>query len=68
MTEEERKEKGAAFMKEYGELVAKHQIDFASYPVFIPSGKPGIFEISVQSTPVDISKQPKAEESFIAKE
>lgn len=58
MTEEERKEKGTAFMKEYGELVAKHQVDFATYPVFIPDGQGG-FKIVVQSTPIDISKKPE---------
>ena len=66
MTEEERKEKGTAFMKEYGELVAKHQIDFATYPVFIPDGQGG-FKIVVQSTPIDISEQAK-KSPFIAKE
>ena len=64
MTEEERKEKGAAFLKEYGELVEKHQVDFATYPVFIPDGQGG-FKIVVQSTPIDISKKP---EPLIAKE
>ncbi len=69
MTEEERKVKGEAFMKAYGELVEKHQIDFATYPVFIPAGpeKPGRFEIVINSTPVDISNQPK-KSPFIAKE
>jgi hypothetical protein len=64
MTEEERKVKGEAFMKAYSELVAEHQIDFATYPVFIPDGAGG-FKIIVQSTPVDISKRP---EPLIAKE
>lgn len=64
MTEEERAEKGTAFMKEYGELVEKHQVDFATYPVFIPDGQGG-FKIVVQSTPIDISKKP---EPLIAKE
>ncbi len=66
MTEEERKVKGEAFMKAYGELVTEHQIDFATYPVFIPDGQGG-FKIVVQSTPVDISNQPK-KSPFIAKE
>lgn len=66
MTEEERKEKGTAFMKEYGELVEKHQIDFATYPVFIPDGAGG-FKIVVQSTPIDISNQPK-KSPFMEKE
>lgn len=68
MTEEERKVKGEAFMKEYGELVEKHQVDFATYPVFIPDGQGG-FKIVVQSTPIDISQQLKKEEApFMEKE
>jgi hypothetical protein len=66
MTEEERVEKGSVFMKEYGELVEKHQIDFATYPVFIPDGQGG-FKIVVQSTPIDISNQPK-KSNFMEKE
>jgi hypothetical protein len=66
MTEEERQEKGAVFLKEYGELVEKHQMDFATYPVFIPDGQGG-FKIIVQSTPVDISEQPK-KSTFMEKE
>ena len=66
MTEEERKVKGEAFMKEYGELVEKHQVDFATYPVFVPDGQGG-FKIVIQSTPIDISNQPK-KSPFIAKE
>ena len=64
MTEEERREKGEAFLKAYGELVEKHQVDFATYPVFVPDGQAG-FKIVVQSTPIDISKKP---EPLIAKE
>lgn len=46
-----------AFLKEYGELVGKHKIDFATYPMFVPDGQGG-FKIITQSTPVDISNQP----------
>lgn len=66
MTEDERKQKGEAFLKEYGELVQKHQVDFATYPVFIPDGQGG-FKIVVQSTPIDISNAPK-KSPFIAEE
>lgn len=52
------KERIDAFIEGYGELVNKHSIDFASYPVFIPDGTGG-FKIIVQNTPVDISNQPK---------
>ncbi len=53
------------FIKEYGELVEKHKIDFASYPTFIPNGHGG-FEIIVQNVPVDITNQPK-KSPFVAK-
>lgn len=66
MEESERQEKGAAFIKEYGELVEKHQMDMATYPVFVPDGQGG-FKIIVQSTPVDISNQPK-KSPFVATE
>jgi hypothetical protein len=62
---DEHKEKAEAFMKEYGELVAKHGFDFAAYPVFIPDGQGG-FKVVVQSTPVDMSKMKKPEEPLIA--
>lgn len=45
------------FVKEYGELVGKHKVDFATYPMFVPDGQGG-FKIITQSTPVDISNQP----------
>jgi hypothetical protein len=59
-----------AFLKEYGDLVQKHDIDFANYPVFAPDGK-GAFTIIVQSTPIDrremAVKSPMSEE-FISKD
>lgn len=51
-------EKIQAFLKEYGELVEKHQIDFASYPVWVPDGTGG-FKTLVQNVPVDITNQPR---------
>lgn len=51
---QERKE---AFLAAYGELVKEHNIDFASYPVFVPDGQGG-FKVVVQNTPVDIKNQP----------
>jgi hypothetical protein len=58
--DEEQKARTDSFMKEYGELVAKHKIDFASFPVFVPdeSGR-GSFKVVCQSVPVDISNQPQ---------
>lgn len=57
-----------AFVGEYGALVKKHQIDFATFPQFIPDGQGG-FKVVVQNTPVDISNQPVRSplDGFIAK-
>lgn len=46
------------FLTKYGELVKATNIDFATYPVFVPDGQGG-FKVIVQNTPVDISNQPK---------
>jgi hypothetical protein len=43
------------FIKEYGELVKKHQVDLATFPMFVPN-KDGGFDIKVQTTAVDITK------------
>lgn len=50
--------KAKAFVQAYGKLVEEHQMDLATYPVFIPDGNGG-FKVIVQSTPMDISKLPK---------
>lgn len=55
---DEAMERKQAFLKEYGELVEKHKIDFATYPVFVPDGA-GAFKVIMQSTPVDMTNQPK---------
>lgn len=46
------------FMKRYGELVQELQIDFATYPVWVPD-QTGGFRTVMQSTPVDIKNQPR---------
>lgn len=48
---EDNKAKVVAFMKEYKELTEKHKIDFATFPVWQPSGD-GIFQCVIQSVPV----------------
>jgi hypothetical protein len=59
-------ERGQDFIKEYGELVQKHQIDFATFPTFIPDGQ-GTFKVSIQNRPMDIT--PQAQPSpFVEKE
>ena len=59
-------ERGQAFLKEYKELTEKHQIDFATYPIYQPDGNGG-FKTVMQSTPIDISKQSKPS-PFVATE
>jgi hypothetical protein len=49
------------FVKEYGELVKKHNADWATYPVFVPDGNGG-FKIIIQSTPVDMTLRQAPEE------
>ncbi len=63
---EELKKRQEAFIKEYGELVEKHKLDFATYPVFTPDGTGG-FKVVIQNTPVDTTNMPKAS-PFIAKD
>ncbi len=46
------------FVKDYGDLVQKHQVDFAQYPVYVPDGNGG-FRTVIQNTPVSIKNQPK---------
>lgn len=55
-----------SFLKEYGELVKKHNVDFATYPVFVPDGQGG-FKVVVQNTPVDMTAMPQ-KSPFVAKE
>lgn len=51
-------ERVQAFIKEYGELVQKHKIDFANLPAFVPNeNEPGSFKIMIRTFPVDMTKQ-----------
>jgi hypothetical protein len=45
-----------AFIKDYGELVKKYQVDLATFPVFMPN-KEGSFDVKIQNTVVDISEK-----------
>lgn len=62
----EHKEKAGAFLKEYGEIVEKHKMDFAMYPVYVPDGQGG-FRTVIQSTPIDTTKIAQ-KSPFVAKE
>lgn len=45
------------FLKDYGELVQKHKIDIAAYPVYMPDGKGG-FITTIQQSTVDTTNAP----------
>ena len=55
-----------AFLKDYGELVEKHKIDIAAYPVYQPDGQGG-FKTVIQQSCVDTTNQPYRS-PFTAKE
>lgn len=57
MPTDEHKEDIELFLKEYGELVAKHKVDFANYPMFQPN-KEGKWEIVVQAQAISIKDRP----------
>lgn len=63
---QENNEKIQAFLKEYQELVDKHKIDFANYPMWVPDGE-GSFKTIIQSTPFDMTQLP-VKSPFVAKE
>lgn len=56
-TDTQDKQRIADFMKEYGELVAKHQVDFVNYPMFQPNEK-GKWEIVIQTQPISTKDRP----------
>jgi len=49
----------AAFVKEYGELVAKHRVDFIHYPLWQPDGEPGGWRMTMQIKAVDTKSLPQ---------
>lgn len=55
-SEQEVNEQKEAFLKEYGELVKKHQIDFATYPQYVPSATQGMWETRVITVPISIKQ------------
>lgn len=62
--QEQNSEKIQLFIKEYGELVEKHGVDFANYPMFVPDKDRG-FRVIVQTVPVEMKEQPQ-KSPFIA--
>lgn len=59
------KEKQEAFIKEYGDLVTKHNMDFAYYPAYVPLPDGG-FKTIIQTTPIAVN--PESHDQFIQKE
>jgi len=50
-TLEQRKEE---FVKEYGELAKKHNMDFANYPIYVPN-EDGSFKTMIQTVTVEMA-------------
>lgn len=57
MTPDEQKAKTEAFIKEFGELVAKHKMDFMAYPLWQPSPT-GEWRMTIQTQAVSTKDQP----------
>lgn len=51
------------FLLEYKALVDKHQVDIATFPVFVPDEK-GEYKIKLQSQPIELPKVEKKEEGI----
>ena len=54
---EEDKKKIDEFLKEYGELVKKHEVDFINFPMYQPN-KDGHWETVIQTRPISTKGQP----------
>lgn len=63
-TKPEAKERIEAFIKDYGELVEKHKVDFVMFPMFVPDGNNG-FRVVIQQQPVD-TEQMAQKSPFVA--
>lgn len=55
---EEQKARIDLFLKEYGELVEKHHVDFINFPQYLPDGSGG-WKLMLQTTPMDITNSPQ---------
>jgi hypothetical protein len=51
---EEQKERIDNFLKDYGELVQKYQVDFINFPILTPDEKYN-WQLSVQTQTIDIT-------------
>ncbi len=57
MPEEDVKKASEDFLKEYGDLVAKHKVDFVTYPMWQPDGQGG-WKMTIQTQVVSTKDQP----------
>lgn len=57
MKEKTFEERRDAFMKAYSDAVKEHEVDFASYPVYVPA-EPGKFLTIINATVIDIKDKP----------
>ena len=57
MPDEETQKAIGTFLKEYGELVAKHKVDFVTYPLWQPDGKGG-WEMKIQTQAMSTKELP----------
>lgn len=57
-----------SFIKEYGELVQKYEVDLMAVPTFQPDEKGG-WQVRIQSQPVDLKelKKQQLDKAFISK-
>lgn len=56
-TPEVEKDNSEAFLKEYGELVKKYEMDFVTFPMYEPNGN-GKWELTVKTQLVTTKGQP----------
>lgn len=62
----ENKENIKKFLEEYKDLTLRHQVDFATFPQFVPDGQGG-FKITCQTMPIDMKEFNAKKEEFIQK-
>jgi len=67
LEQSEDQKKITAFLQEYGELVKKHSIDFATYPQYQPSqAVPGTWETRISITPIKVDTTEKKDAPLLS--
>lgn len=52
-------QRSAEFLKRYEDMVKELQVDVATYPVYVPSEKQGVFDTLIQRSTVDLKSAPQ---------